>query len=284
MELTDLREVQAYLTARGFRFSKSLGQNFLIDATVPERIAQAAALDKSCGVLEIGPGLGALTQHLCARAGKVVAVEKDRDLPDMLRALLPAENLTVLPGDILKTDLAALAREHFQGLTPVVCANLPYNITTPVITALLESGVFESMTLMVQREVASRICATPERGDYGAFSVFVAYHCEGEVLFDVGPESFLPRPKVTSSVLWLRRRAEPPQSLVDEATFFKVVRGAFAQRRKTLVNSLQTAVHGLDKPALTAVIEGLGFPADIRGEKLSIPDFARLAERLKDFV
>ena len=285
MDLCNPNEVRQFLTSRGFHFSKSLGQNFLIDSSVPRRIAEMSGVDGSCGVLEIGPGIGALTSELSLRAGRVVAVELDKDLPPMLRELLAdRDNVEIISGDILKTDLSELAASRFQGLTPCVCANLPYNITSPVISRLIDSGLFQTMTLMIQREVAQRICATEKKGDYGSFSVYVNYYYDSEILFDVPPECFMPAPKVTSSVIHLRKKAQPPQTLVDEKTFFKVVRGAFALRRKTLVNSLGTAAKGLDKTALTEIITSLGFKETVRGEELSIEDFARLALAMKDNI
>ena len=184
-------------------------------------------------------------------------------------------------GDVLKTDLAALAAERFQGLRPLVCANLPYNITTPVITAFLEAGCFQTITVMIQREVARRICAAPGTGDYGAFSVFCQYHAQTELLFDVPPDCFLPAPKVTSSVLRLTPK-EPPAEVDDPEHFFRVVKAAFAQRRKTLLNGLSAAFGSqYSKEALSEMLADCGLPAGIRGERLGIPEFALLSKLLR---
>ena len=283
MDLCDIREIKALLARHGFRFSKSMGQNFLIEGWVPQEIAAAAQADGTCGVLEIGPGIGPLTVQLARRAGRVAAVELDRSLlPILGETLAPFDNVSVIPGDVMKLDLPALLEEQLPGLTPIACANLPYNITTPVLTRLIECGRFASITVMIQREVAQRICAAPGTGDYGAFSVFCQYHTAPELLFAVGPECFLPAPKVTSAVVRLVPRAEPPQTLVDEAFFFRVVRAAFAQRRKTLLNGLSAAFGAqLDKDALRGVLQRAGLDESIRGERLSIEAFARLAAELQ---
>ncbi len=283
MNLCDMREIRGLLTRHGFRFSKSMGQNFLIADWVPREIAGASGADKTCGVLEIGPGIGPLTVQLAQRAGRVAAVELDRALlPILAETLSGCGNVEVVPGDIMKLDLPALLQEKLPGLTPIACANLPYNITTPVLTALITCRCFASITVMIQREVARRICAAPGAGDYGAFSVFCQYHTEPELLFEVGPECFLPAPKVTSAVLRLTPRQEPPQTLVEEGLFFRVVRASFAQRRKTLLNGL-TAAFGSqsDKQALRHAILRAGLPESVRGERLGIPEFARLAAELQ---
>ena len=188
MNLTDYNEIRALLTRHGFRFSKSLGQNFLTAAWVPERIAEEAGLDENTGVVEVGPGVGCLTAQLAKRAGKVVAIELDKALlPVLKETLRDFYNVKVIPGDATKLDLRALAEEKLPGLRLVVCANLPYNVTTPLLTALIEAGCFETITVMIQREVARRICAGPGSADYGAFGLFVQWHCETELLFDVPP-------------------------------------------------------------------------------------------------
>ena len=283
MDLCDISQIKALLARHGFRFSKSMGQNFLIEDWVPKDIAAASGAGPGAGVLEVGPGNGPLTVQLARQADKVVSVELDRPLlPILAETLRDCPNAEVVSGDILKTDIPALIGEKFQGLTPAACANLPYNITTPVLTKLLECGRFASITVMIQREVAQRICAAPGTGDYGAFSVFCQYHTAPELLFAVGPECFLPAPKVTSAVVRLVPRAEPPQTLVDEAFFFRVVRAAFAQRRKTLLNGLSAAFGAqLDKDALRGVLQRAGLDESIRGERLSIEAFARLAAELQ---
>ncbi|HIR85470.1 MAG TPA: 16S rRNA (adenine(1518)-N(6)/adenine(1519)-N(6))-dimethyltransferase RsmA [Candidatus Galloscillospira excrementavium] len=281
MDLCNERDIRALLARHGFRFSKSMGQNFLIESWVPRDIAAASGADQDTGVLEIGPGIGPLTVQLARRAGRVVAVELDRTLLPVLDETLGSfGNVEVVPGDILKLDLPALLDDKLKDLTPIVCANLPYNITTPVLTALLECGRFRSITVMIQREVARRICARPGTADYGAFSLFCQYHARVELLFDVPPKCFLPAPKVTSSVVRLVPRPAPSE-VEDEGFFFRVVRASFAQRRKTLLNSLSSAFGDrLSKEALRDVLDTCGLPADVRGERLSIPEFARLASAL----
>ena len=283
MNLCDEATIRALLERHGFHFSKSMGQNFLIDPQIPYDIAAASQADIACGVLEIGPGIGPLTSELAKRAGRVVSVELDRSLlPILAETLAEYPNVEIVPGDVMKLDLNVLIAERFQGLHPIVCANLPYNITTPVLTALIEAGCFASITVMIQREVALRICAAPGSSDYGAFSVFCQYHTQPELLFEVGPECFLPAPKVTSAVIQLVPRSAPPQNLVDESFFFQVVRASFAQRRKTLLNGLSSAFGSrLSKDALRGAIEAAGLPADIRGERLGIPEFAALASALQ---
>lgn len=281
MDLCNAKEIKALLGRHGFRFSKSMGQNFLIEGWVPDSLVEGAQLTKENGVLEIGPGIGPLTVRLSDAAARVVAVELDRALlPVLAETLSGRDNVEVLSGDIMKLDVAALVDEKFSGLTPMACANLPYNITTPVLTALIDSKRFFRITVMIQREVARRICAAPGTADYGAFSVYCQYHTEPELLFDVGPECFLPAPKVTSSVLRMTPRAKPPAD-VDETLFFRVVKAAFAQRRKTLLNALSAGFGGVEKERLKAAIASCGLPADIRGERLGIPEFARLTAALK---
>lgn len=282
MDVCDINQIKALLARHGFRFSKSMGQNFLIQDWVPRDIAQASGAGPDTGVLEVGPGIGPLTRELSDRAGRVVSVELDRSLLPILEETLEGrDNVEILPGDILKLDLPTLVQEKFSGLTPIACANLPYNITTPVLTAFLEAGCFARITVMIQREVARRICAAPGEGDYGAFSLYCQYHAQTELLFDVPPDCFIPAPKVTSSVLRLTPRPAPKE-VDDPDHFFQVVKAAFAQRRKTLVNSLSAALPtSLSKEALTQVVTGCGFPETIRGERLSIPQFALLSKALR---
>ena len=282
MNLCDINQIKALLARHGFRFSKSMGQNFLIQEWVPQDIAQASGAGPDTGVLEVGPGIGPLTQQLSLLAGRVVSVELDRSLlPILAETLAGRDNVEILPGDILKLDLPALVKEKFAGLTPIACANLPYNITTPVLTAFLEAGCFASITVMIQREVARRICAAPGEGDYGAFSLYCQYHAHTELLFDVPPDCFIPAPKVTSTVLRLTPRPAP-QEVDDPRHFFQVVKAAFAQRRKTLVNSLSAALSTpLSKEELTEVVTSCGFSETVRGERLSIPEFAALSKALR---
>ena len=281
MNLTDYNEIRALLARHGFRFSKSLGQNFLTAAWVPERIAEAACLDEQTGVLEVGPGIGCLTEQLSQRAGKVLAVELDKALkPVLAETLAGRENVELLFGDVLKQDLPALAAEKLPGLRPVICANLPYNVTTPLLTAFLEAGCFETVTVMIQREVAKRICAPAGTADYGAFGLFVQWHCETELLFDVPPSCFVPQPKVTSSVIRLTRRGEKPFSVQDEALLFRCVRAAFNQRRKTLSNALAAGVPGLDKALAEEVLLSCGLDPRIRGEAVDLGGFAAISDEI----
>ncbi|MDR0951979.1 MAG: 16S rRNA (adenine(1518)-N(6)/adenine(1519)-N(6))-dimethyltransferase RsmA [Oscillospiraceae bacterium] len=283
MELTDFATIRELLARHGFHFSKSLGQNFLTAAWVPERIADEAGLDKSTGVLEIGPGIGSLTQALSRHAGRVVALELDRRLEPILNeSLAGLDNIEILFSDLLKTDLPALVRDRFSGLRPVVCANLPYNITSPAISALIEAGCFADLTVMVQREVARRICAKPGKPEYGAFGVYVNWHTEPQILFDVPPNCFMPRPKVTSSVLRLTPRSAPPAQVSDEKLFFRIVRASFNQRRKTLENALASGLPEFSKPVLHETIVALGLGEKIRGEALAIAQFALLANALAE--
>ena len=281
MDLCNIQDIKALLGRHGFHFSKSMGQNFLIESWVPQDIADASGAAAGIGVLEVGPGIGPLTVQLAQRANRVVSVELDKALyPVLDETLKDYNNVEIVPGDIMKLDIAALVKEKLNNLTPIACANLPYNITTPVITAFLDAGCFSAITVMIQREVAMRICAQPGSSDYGAFSVFCQYHANCERLFDVGPECFLPAPKVTSSVIRLTPRPKP-EEVDNEEAFFKVVRAAFAQRRKTLLNSLSSVLSGThDKDALRATILACGLPEDVRGERLGIPEFAALAKAL----
>lgn len=281
MNLCDIREIKALLGRHGFHFSKSMGQNFLIESWVPEDIAQAAGGGGDVGVLEIGPGIGPLTEQLARRCGKVVSVELDKSLlPVLAETMKDHHNVEIVPGDIMKTDIPALIADKLGNFTAIACANLPYNITTPVITALLEAGCFQRITVMIQREVALRICAAPGTPDYGAFSVLCQYYAHCERLFDVGPECFLPPPKVTSSVIQLTPRPKP-EEVEDETAFFRVVRAAFAQRRKTLLNSLSSVLSASHtKEQLRDTIAACGLPEDVRGERLGISEFAALARQL----
>ena len=267
-----------------FNFQKKFGQNFLIDTHVLEKIMNAAQISKDDCVVEVGPGIGTMTQYLAERAGHVVAVEIDKALIPILSDTLSAyDNVEVINEDILKVDLNRLVQEKNGGRPIKVVANLPYYITTPIIMGLFESHVpLQSITIMVQKEVAQRICAPAGKGDYGAFSVFCQYYAEPELLFDVPPSCFIPQPKVTSAVLKLTMRKEPVCEIKSETMFFKVVRAAFAQRRKTLLNALSSGLSQFDKPALAAVIEDCSFAPTVRGETLDIPGFAAIANALTE--
>lgn len=281
MELCDITAVQALLKRHGFHFSKSMGQNFLIVPEVPVNIAEASGAGRENAVLEVGPGIGPLTKQLAMRAGKVVSVELDQRLfPVLAETLLEFKNVEIMPGDVMKVDLERLVSDKFNGFTPLVCANLPYNITTPVITRLLESQLFAGITVMIQREVAKRICAAPGTADYGAFSVLCQYYARCDYRFEVPPECFLPAPKVTSAVVTLTPQPKP-ECVEDEAAFFKVVRCAFGQRRKTLLNGLGTAYgNRYTKEELREILTGCGLPENVRGERLGIEEFAALAKAL----
>ena len=281
MNLCDINVIKPLLQKHGFHFSKSKGQNFLTQSWVPREIADGAGIDKTCGVLEVGHGIGPLTQALCENAEKVVSVEVDTSLaPVLAETMADADNFTLIFGDILKTDIPALVQEHFQGLRPMACANLPYYITSPVLSALLESKCFESITVMVQKEVAQRICAQPGSKDYSAFSLFCQYYAQPEILFDVPPSCFIPQPKVTSAVITLPCRKAPPCPIADEKLFFRTVRASFAQRRKTLVNGLSSGFGTLSKAQIIACLTAAGLPENVRGETLGIPEFARVAEEI----
>lgn len=282
MNLCDINVIKPLLQKHGFHFSKSKGQNFLTQSWVPREIADGAGIDKTCGVLEVGPGIGPLTQALCENAEKVVSVEVDTSLaPVLAETMADADNFTLIFGDILKADIPALVQEHFQGLRPMACANLPYYITSPVLSALLESKCFESITVMVQKEVAQRICAQPGSKDYSAFSLFCQYYAQPEILFDVPPSCFIPQPKVTSAVITLPCRKAPPCPIADEKLFFRTVRASFAQRRKTLVNGLSSGFGTLSKAQIIACLTAAGLPENVRGETLGIPEFARVAEEIE---
>ena len=281
IDVCNIQVMKPLLAEHGFHFSKAKGQNFLISRWVPERISEEAGVDSTAGVLEIGPGIGPLTQQLCLRAGKVCAVELDQRLKPIL-ALTVGEfgNLEILWDDVLKQDVAALVKEKFAGLRPMACANLPYYITSPILTALLEAECFDSVTVMVQKEVAQRIAAKPGTADYSAFTVFCQYYAEPELLFDVPAGCFLPQPKVTSAVISLRCRKELPWQIDDTDIFFRTVKASFAMRRKKLSNGLASGFPELGKDGAAAVIEAAGFDVNVRGETLGIPEFARIANEI----
>lgn len=283
MNLCDRDTIRALLDRHGFRFSKSMGQNFLLDPRIPADIAAASGADPSCGVLEIGPGIGPLTAELAQRAGKVVSIELDRSLlPVLAETMAPYPNVEIVQGDALRLDLTALAAEKLPGLTPIVCANLPYNITSPLLQKFVEAPCFRSVTVLIQKEVARRLAAPQGSPEGGAFSLFLQYHMEVEELFEVKRDRFLPAPRVDSAVLRCVRRQRPAVEVSDEAFFFQVLRGAFLLRRKTLANSLAAALPGWDKPSLLAALERCGLPPDVRGERLTLEDFKKLAEALEN--
>ena len=281
MELCSVHQMKALLEENGFHFSKAKGQNFLTAAWVPQRIAEEAGVDREAGVLEVGPGIGPLTEQLCLRAGKVLAVELDRRLePILARTVGHFENLEIQFDDVMKLDLRECVERTFPGLRPMACANLPYYITSPILTKLLESRAFESVTVMIQKEVAQRICAAPGTGEGSAFTVFCHWYAEPRVLFDVPPSCFLPQPKVTSTVITLKTRTAPPCAVADEGLFFRVVRAAFGQRRKTLSNALTAGVPALGKEGVNRVLEACGLPLTVRGEALTVEQFAAIANAM----
>ena len=280
MDLCNRRNIEALLARHGFRFSKSMGQNFLIEDWVPRDTAEACGADESIGVLEVGPGIGPLTRELAKRAGKVVSVELDHRLyPVLAETMAGFDNFTLVEGDIMKQDLSALVAEHFDGLRPVLCANLPYNITTPLLTNCVKAGCFTSITVLIQKEVAQRICARPGSAEYGAFSLLMQYYTVPELLFTVHNTCFVPMPKVTSAVIRCITREKPPVSVRSEAMLWRTVKAGFALRRKTLVNSLQTGF-SLSKPELARILSDCGLAADIRGERLALQEYARLSDAL----
>ncbi len=281
IDVCNISVMKPLLAQYGFYFSKAKGQNFLIASWVPERIAEDSGVSPDTGVLEVGPGIGSLTQQLCLRAGKVCAVEVDTRLKPLLAETVGEfSNLEILWADILKQDIPALVREKFPGLRPMACANLPYYITSPVLTALLEAECFDQVTVMVQKEVAQRIIAAPGSADYSAFSIFCQYYAQPEILFDVGSGCFLPAPKVTSAVIALKIRKERPWNIESPELFFRTVRASFAMRRKKLQNGLASGFPQLGKAGAAKVIADCGLPENVRGETLSIEAFAALSNAI----
>jgi 16S rRNA (adenine1518-N6/adenine1519-N6)-dimethyltransferase len=267
----------------GITTKKSLGQNFLVDQNILNKIVEAADLTPAKGALEIGPGIGALTEKLAQTAGKVLAVEIDQRLIPVLRKVLgDYSNASVQHGDILKTDLPKLWAEHFAEVGPVsVVANLPYYITTPIIMNVLESGVpFEHMVVMIQKEVADRMAADPGGKVYGSLSVAVQYYCSIETVTQVPHTVFIPQPNVESAVIRLTRRSQPAVQVKDESVFFEVVQASFAQRRKTLYNNLIHKYGKERKEALLSILEQAQIDPTRRGETLSLEEFALIADQL----
>ncbi len=282
MSLTDIGYVKRLMSSHGITFQKKFGQNFLINPTVPMRIAEECGARPEDAILEIGPGIGTMTQYLCEMYEKVVAVEIDRALiPVLGETLADYDNVTVIEGDIMKTDLKALFAEQFAGKNVTVCANLPYYITTPILMRLLESGIpLDNITVMIQKEVADRLAAAPGTADYGAVTASVQYYAEVEKLFQVSAGNFLPAPKVDSAVVRLRLYKDKPVKVQSEDMLFRVIKAAFGQRRKTLINALSAGMGDFTKEALSRAIAEAGFAESIRGERLSTADFGRLADVL----
>lgn len=268
----------------GFDFQKRYGQNFLIDGRVLEKIIHAADITKEDCVLEIGPGIGTMTQYLAEQARQVVAVEIDTKLiPILQETLSEYENVTILNEDVLKLDLLKLVQEYNQGKPIKVVANLPYYITTPIIMKLFEEHIpVESVTVMVQKEVADRMQAGPGTKDYGALSLAVQYYASPYIAANVPPNCFIPRPNVASAVIRLTRHSEPPVKVKNEALLFRIIRASFQQRRKTLVNGIGNAPEvPYTKEEATQALERLGFSTSIRGEALTLEEFARLSDELE---
>lgn len=279
--LSDIGTIKDILSRHGFTFSKSLGQNFLINPSVCPKMAELSGADKGVGVIEIGPGIGVLTNELCKLADKVVAIELDkRLLPVLEETLGEYDNLKVVNADVLETDFHKLIEEEFSGMEVVVCANLPYYITSPVIMKLLEDKLpISAITVMVQKEAAQRICAEVGSRQSGAVTVSVNYYAKPEMLFSVSAGSFMPAPKVDSAVIRLNVLDEPPVKVNDEKNFFSVVKASFSQRRKVISNSLSSGL-SLDKSKTAEVLEKSGVPLNARAEKLSLQNFADIANNL----
>ena len=280
--LSDIGTIKTILSKHGFTFSKALGQNFLVNPSVCPRMAEASGAGQGTGVFEIGPGIGVLTNELCQLADKVVAVELDkRLLPVLDETLAEYDNVKIVNADVLELDLNRLIAEEFPGMQVVVCANLPYYITSPVIMKLLEDRLsVAAITVLVQKEAAQRICAPVGSRESGAVTVSVNYYAEPELLFGVSAGSFMPAPKVDSAVIRLNVRQHPPMQC-DEKTFFRVVKAAFSQRRKVIANSLSAGL-GMDKAAVAALLERADIPANARAEQLKLADFAAIAAALTE--
>ncbi|MDY4126899.1 MAG: 16S rRNA (adenine(1518)-N(6)/adenine(1519)-N(6))-dimethyltransferase RsmA [Lachnospiraceae bacterium] len=265
-----------------FSFQKRFGQNFLIDTHVLEKIVDEAGIDEDDCVLEIGPGIGTMTQYLCERAGRVIAVEIDKALIPILNDTLSSySNVEIINEDILKVDITNLCNKYNSGRPIKVVANLPYYITTPIIMGLFESGCpLESITIMVQKEVADRMKCGPGSKDYGALSLAVQFYSNPEIVANVSPESFIPKPGVGSSVIRLTRYPKPPVEVDDEKYMFKLIRAAFNMRRKTMVNSLMSGNLGLTKEEILSAIDKLNLSPQVRGEALTLNEFAALSNIL----
>ena len=282
MRLTNIGTVKGLMEKHGIKFQKKYGQNFLINEDIPTRIADECGAGEADCVLEIGPGIGTLTRELCSVAGKVVAVEIDSGLiPVLQETLADFDNVEVINSDIMKIDISKLYEEKLNGKNVYVCANLPYYITTPILMLLLESRLpFKKMTFMVQKEVADRLSSNSKEGDYGAVTASVSYYSKVEKLFNVSAGNFMPAPKVDSAVIQITLYDEPPVNVVDEKLFFKVIRAAFEQRRKTLINALSGKMDISKEDISSAVIEA-GLDPNIRGERLDIAEFAELSNIIK---
>ena len=283
--LTDIGTIKDILARHGFHFSKALGQNFIVNSSVCPRMAEESGIDESCGIIEIGAGIGVLTAELAKRAKKVVVIEIDTKLlPILDETLKDFDNIEIINQDVLKTDLAALIKEKFDGMPVYVCANLPYYITSPVIMTLLESRLpIEAVTVMVQKEAAQRLCAPVGSRLSGAVTVAVDYYAEAQKLFDVSAGSFMPAPKVDSCVIRMDIRKEPEIEISDEKLFFRMVHAAFGQRRKTAANSI-SAGSGIPKDIVIKAIEECGFEPSVRAEGLNMAELADLCEKIGNLL
>jgi 16S rRNA (adenine1518-N6/adenine1519-N6)-dimethyltransferase len=281
MALTDRAYLRDLLQRHGFTFSKAMGQNFLINPSVCPRMAEESGAAAGVGVLEIGPGIGVLTAELAKRADRVVCIELDkRLLPILDETLADFDNVEIINGDVMEVDLAEILATRFAGMPVVVCANLPYYITTPILMRLLESRLpIEAITVMVQKEAADRLCAAPGERECGAISAAIAYYATARRVFPVSAGSFMPAPKVDSAVIRLEIHDEPPVSVRDEHLLFEVVRGAFSQRRKTVVNALSSAL-GLGKPQVADCMAACGLSPTARAEQLTLADLAALSDAI----
>lgn len=279
--LSDISVVRNVLSKHGFNFSKALGQNFLINPSVCPRMAENCGADENTGVIEIGAGIGVLTAELAKRAKKVVSIELDtRLLPVLEETLGEFDNVEIVNADVMKTDLHTLIKEKFQGMDVVVCANLPYYITSPIITMLLEEKLpIKAITVMIQKEAADRLSTPVGSRDSGAITVCTNYYAEVKHLFNVSRGSFMPPPNVDSTVIKLQIRPEPAVKVSDEKKFFRMVKAAFAQRRKTAINSIASGM-GLSKAAVAEALQNCGLDVNVRAEKLTMEELAMLSENL----
>lgn len=283
MNLCDIKTIKGIMALHGINFNKGLGQNFLINRSVVEDIAENCCTDENSSILEIGPGIGTLTQELCLRFPAVTALEIDKGLIPVLHDTMhDFKNLTVINQDVMKTDLQELLAPYFEKGKVSVCANLPYYITTPILMKLLECGLpFDYITIMIQSEVADRLTAKAGSSDYGAITAVLAYYGQAEQLFRVTPDNFMPPPKVTSTVVRIKLHKERPYKPQNEKLTFRVIKSAFEQRRKTLANALATGFPELDKQTITEIITSCGHTPDIRGERLDIAQFVELSDKIQ---
>lgn len=286
MNLCDLKTVKQVMSAFHLTFHKEFGQNFLTDRSVVEGIAEECCLNDQSSILEIGPGIGTLTYELALRHRQVLSLEIDRGLiPVLAHTLAEFDNVKVVNEDVMQADLATLLAPYFEAGPVSVCANLPYYITSPILMKLLECGLpFDYITVMIQKEVADRLCSRAGGKDYGAITAVLNYYGEVERLFDVPADRFVPAPKVDSAVIRIRLYKDKPCKPQNEALFFRTIKGAFAQRRKTLSNSLASSFSELSKEQIGKIITDCGFETTVRGEKLSTMDFARLSDEIGKYL